>query len=659
MIDDARTGLALLIAHLTTLSAVLALLLVHVAMGRAVRERFDIRVPVRGTWRWPVDAALGAGVLASLLFVAALVGALAKWAVLAITAACALAARRELTRVMSEVAAVVITRPDAAAFGETGERAWVLPRALLVVVLLLLLAAALAPPTEWDSLMYHLRIPLWLLEQGRWAVPPDSFHVALVGLWHLATLPLLALGIQNGPAVMQVVALVLTVAATTEVARYAGAGRTGRAIAIAVLLGCPAFALVAITARVDVALVLLLVAGHLALAEAADGSRSGAGGSSVAAHARLLLLGAVLIGFALAIKPQAGAYALALVPLGWRAAAGWRRATIAAVAAGAVSAPWFLKNQLLVGAPLYPKGAPGWFEPWLAAIFDTKARPATLDASVLDALPESREAFDLLDAFLDPGALTIEGEGAFYALSPALLLLPLAAVAWRSRRAMGPVLLVGIAYALLVVVPFGRINLRYLMPAVPPLAAALAVTAEWMVSRASPAMRRIALVSVAVLAILPLSGALRQRLLDPHVVLLRHAIGIASREEVWFRHPDGTARGFAPAVANVRLRVPPGGKVLMLWEARALPLERETIADVMLSNWSFLAQSPAVADCLAGTGITHLLVGTGSVEYYVSRGADPRAFRLGEFAGFRDRCLTGHRVIGPGFDLFEVRRRSP
>jgi hypothetical protein len=141
--------------------------------------------------------------------------------------------------------------------------------------------------------------------------------------------------------------------------------------------------------------------------------------------------------------------------------------------------------------------------------------------------------------------------------------------------------------------------------------------------------------------VLPLSGALRQRFLAGDQVLLRHAIGIASAQEVWRRHPDATARGYAPVIANVQRLVPEDGHVLMLWESRALPLERTATADLMLSNWSFLAQSDAPARCLEGTGITHLLVGGGSAEYYVSRGADPRAFRIEELRAFGARCLNG------------------
>jgi 4-amino-4-deoxy-L-arabinose transferase-like glycosyltransferase len=141
------------------------------------------------------------------------------------------------------------------------------------------------------------------------------------------------------------------------------------------LLGSPAFVLVAITARVDVTLVLALVAAHLALLAAADAP---AGDAAASDDRRLLVVAAALVAVAMGIKPQAGAYAIALIPLGWRAARGWRAAIVAATVAAALSAPWYLKNLWLVGAPLYPKGAPGWFEPWLAELF-RRPRPCRRD----------------------------------------------------------------------------------------------------------------------------------------------------------------------------------------------------------------------------------------------------------------------------------------
>ena len=671
MFSDVRTGLPLLLSHAATLGGALLLLLVHVALGARLRRLLGATAARDASWRWPVDAVLGAGAIALVLLAASLVGALHPPVVLGLTAALAAISGRELAATARELGGWLIPVRPAAPTGDPlragADPLAAVPRALLTALVLLLLAGAVAPPTEWDSLMYHLRIPLWLLEQGRLATPPDSFHVALVGASHFATLPLLAAGLRSGPAVMQVIALLLTVVATVRLAREAQGTRAAGWLAAAALLGSPAFVLVAITARVDVTLVLALTAAHLALLTAAGAGRDAA--PDVARDATTtgelphdarfgeLVVAALLVAVAMGIKPQAGAYAIALIPLGWRAA-GWARpAIVAALGAALFSAPWYLKNQWLVGAPLYPKGAPGWFEPWIADLFGGRVRPPTVDASILSALPEARASFDLLAAFLDPGALTIEGEGAFYALSPLLLALPLLLVARRARAA--GIVAVALAYAALVVVPFGRINLRYLMPAVPGLAVGVAVALEGvgdlLGARISAGMRRALWVAAFVLAALPLTGALRQRFLSGHLVLLRHALGQASAQEVWRRHPDGTARDLSPVIANVQRLVPADGRVLLLWEARGLAFERDTYVDVMLSNWSWVAQSPGFADCLAGTGITHLVVGGGSVEYYVSRGADPRAFLLDRFANFRERCLGAHATIGPGVELFALR----
>jgi hypothetical protein len=635
------------LGHVLALGGAAMLVLIHVALGARLRRALGVAGPAGAAWRWPVDAALGAGTLALVLLAFGGAGLLRPVVVLGVTAVLGLLARAEVVVAVREVLAGA-AGPGATPGADPLARTGTALRALAAALIVLLLATALAPPTEWDSLMYHLRIPLWFLEQGRIAIPPDSFHVALVGGAHLATLPLLAAGLVTGPALMQVAALALTLMGTVALARAVGASRPGGWLAVAALIGCPVFALVAITARIDVMLVLTLVAAHLALLAAADEGERGA-----------LAVAALLVGAAMAIKPHAGAYAVALVPLGWRAARGMRPAVVAAAVAAVVALPWYVKNQLLTGAPLYPVGAPGWFEPWIAELFGARVRPDGIDASVLRALPDARASFDLLDAFFAPGELTIEGEGVFYALSPLLLAFPLAVFLLRARPQAAGLAAVGVVYAALVVVPFGRINLRYLMPAIPALAVSTVVALESLGARfgarASPPMRRALVALLFVIAVLPLSGMLRERVLGSDLLLLRHAVGRASAEDVWRGHPDVSTRILAPVIAGVHRLVPPDGKVLMLWEARGLPFERETLVDVMLSNWSYVAQSPAYDRCLAGTGITHVLVSNGAVSYYVRRGADRGAFMLGRLEAFRERCVAEAAVVGTRFELLRLR----
>lgn len=650
MFTDVRTGFIVIAQHLGTVLAAIVLLLIQVGLGARTRRLLAAATGGAGgeamqaaVWRWPVDAALGASLLALVLLAAGAVGGLQPVTVLVITLTLGAAAWREALTAAHELPTLVTPA-----------------RLPVIALLLLLLAAAVAPPTEWDSVMYHVRIPLWLLEQGHLAVPPDSLHVSLIGGAHFATLPLLALGLRSGPAVMQVLAFALVLAGTFALARAALASRAAAWLALVALIGTPVFVLVAVTARVDVTLVLALVAAHVALATAR--ARVALGESS----GELLAVTALLLGGAVASKPQAGAYAFALIPLAWpvlRSLPSVRPALTASALGLAVSVPWLVKNALLVGAPFAPIGAGDRLEPWLSTIFGGAVVPTGVDTSILRALSESRAAFDVLAAFFDPGSLTIEGEGAFYALSPLLLLLPVVLLTAKARaRAIGP-LSVGLIYAALVIVPFQQINLRYLMPAVPALVVALATGLEALVSERLAALQRrerAILSTILVLAALyPVVGALRHRFFAGSAVLLRHAAGQASAQEVWRRHPDGTVRGYAPVIGNLHRLVPADGKVLMLWEARGLPIERETLVDVRLSNWSFLAQSAAPAACLAGTGITHVMVGTGSVEFYVSRGARPEAFRLNDFTAFRDRCLTDYVNIGPGFGLFTLRPRTP
>jgi hypothetical protein len=645
-IIDARTGLLVALGHLLAVLLALALLVTWVALGARLRRALGAGdapaadaagTPLDAMWRWPVDATVGGGMIAMVMLALGTAGALRPLVVLGVTIGAGIAVRGEWAAAVREL--VIIGRG-----WFRGPLVELVPRSLALLLVIALLAAAAAPPTEWDSLMYHLPIPLWMLETGRIAVPPDSFHVALVAASHMATLPLLAARIMEGPALMQVLQLALLMAATIALAREAGLGKARGWLAVAIVLGCPVFVLVAMTARVDVALALGCVVANLVMFRA---YRLGA--------PREVLLASVLVGIAIAIKPHAGAYAIALAPLGWRAAGGWRVALRGVAIAALIAAPWYIKNQFLVGAPLYPQGAPGWFEPWLAEIFGSRVPPAGFDLSVTQALGQSRQAFNLLDAFFAPGRLTIEGEGAFYALSPLLLLLPLAVLAWRRQRGALVIGLVGLAYAALVIVPFGRINLRYLMPAIPALAVATVAGLDLVAARLSVDARRLAAVAVVLAALWPLGSALGSRL-GGEAILLRHAVGLMSEQETWRRHPDGTARSFLPVIENVRQLVPEDGRVLMLWEARTLPFGREMLADVVLSNWSSLAQSPALDACLAGTGITHILAGSGSLNYYLMRGAEQKAFHLDRFGAFRERCLTDYRVVGPGFEFFTVRR---
>ena len=641
ILDDATTGLPLLLAHIVAVGASLLLLAIWVGIGGTVRRLVAGPQSLDSPTRWLVDAMLGAGSLATIMFTVGALGLLTVPVVLGTTVLAGVLAWRDMTGALREAQRAIADLFSVSGAAAAGTLA-------VLIFAALLLAGAVAPPTDWDTLTYHLRIPLGFLDTGRIELPRDSFHVGHVRAAQFSTLPLLAAGILVGPSVMQVLSLGLLILGTFALATAVRLSRSGSWLAIATLLGCPIIALGAITARVDIMLMASLLAAHLVLLKA---------DAPPEIRPRLVLVAALLVGVALAIKPQAGAYALALVPIGLRAARSVRLAAGAAAVAAAVAAPWYLKNMVLVGAPLYPIGAPGWFEPWLAEIFGGRVIPPFIDRSPLSAIPSATKTFNLLDAFTSPERLTIEGEGRFYALSPVLLLLPLVALQWRSRRTAIETALLGVAYATVAIIVLrDGLNLRYLMPGLPALAVGAAAAADGVVVRlnAAAAVRRLVFGVLVVVALIPLAPALSARF-GGEMILVRHALGAASSRDVWERHPDITVAFYAPVIANVQQLVPRDARVLMFWEARALPLQREVIADVMLSNWTYLAQSPAVDRCLAGTGITHILVNFSALRYYLGRGAQAQTFRLDDLRRFLSRCSAAPIGVGPGFELFTVK----
>lgn len=643
MIDDTLTGLSLHLRHATALAAVCALLLTHASLGGWVFRRLRVSVPHSASWRWAVSASLGAGVLASLNFVLGVFGLMRPAVVLTVAGAALALTWHDASKLLSDLRDHFMRLS-----GRALEPADIGPVLILGIVFVAALGA-LAPTTDWDSLMYHLRVPTQFLEEGRIYLPRDNFHVALVGVAQMSTLPLLAAGIANGPALMQVAAIVLLFVATGGLARSVGIARTGWMATISALVGCPILLLVGITARVDVTLALMLIAAHLSLLGATESD-------ALPRDRRVLLfIAAALIGFSVGIKPQAGAYAIALVPLGWRAAAGWCWALLATALSLLVFLPWGLKNHLLVGSIAYPVGVPPWFVPWIADLYGSKVIGSQVDQAILDALGDARASFNVMDAFLNPSRLTIEGEGGLYRLSPALLLLPLAALGWRERRASG-VVLVACGYALLVVLPFGRINLRYLLPALPGLAIGVGLGVERLLATQRSAPRRLLLAFTCTVAMLPLWPAVHSRFISS-TVLVRHAAGRASAAEVWMQHPDFAVSQLAVAVRAVSAQVPESGLVLMLFEPRGFAFDRRVLQDVLLSNWSYVSQSPAAGSCLAGSGITHVLVNTGAISYYVNRGVEPQYLRLQELQRFAQRCLGERVFMASGMELWTLLAR--
>ncbi len=628
---DEYTGVLLAVDHLFSVASVVALFaLAAAAGGRLVRAAgVPLDEPLEALLFW---TATGIGALAiAILCLGLLVGVQAP--VLAgVLAGAALLGRREL----GELPALVKN-----ALSSLRARADRFSLGAFSLIAVFLILRALAPPADWDGLMYHLRVPAQFLERGAVYLPDDNAHVAFVGLPHMLYLPLLAVGSPAGPALVSALCTIgIALTGFALAARFLDARTAG--FNLAVLWGSTILLLVAVTPRTDTILAFYLLLVQYAVIRAA---RSG--------DPRFLYLGAVLGGMAIGVKYNALLYLLALAPFGlWSLRKGVQRpaATLAIVAGLGLAAafPWLLKNALLLQDPLYPFLGGRRLEPWLARLYGGPSISPVLDPAVFELVWQSQARFNLVDLFAAPGRITMEAEGKFYHPNFLLLLLPLWLVFWKNEVLLwlaGPAL----CYVALGVSLQPTTSLRYLIPAVAPLTLVALHSYASSTSRLLPAKAVQALLAATALFVLKDTGSEMLRQLNQGRYL-QYLVGSVSRKD-FLRASTG---GYVDVVSFVNERLAAQSRVLMLFEARGYYFRVPLLQDNVIMNWPLLSGKATAPDCLRSAGITHVLVNASALQYYARRGVDLGPLRLSQLNTFTRACLTPIYSSG-GVTLFRVR----
>lgn len=219
------------------------------------------------------------------------------------------------------------------------ERVWAI---VLVLVLALTLLATLAPPSAMDATVYHLRVPSEFLRTGTWTrlEEPQSFQPLNVEMLFAQGLAL------NGGVLAALVHWALGVAAIAVASCWARR-LSGRAIWGAAVFGLTAlFVWESSSAFIDLGLALFSSLAFFWVTDPDADTRTTclaavyaglAGGSKFTGLLVVALVGAA--GFA-RCWPDRGRAARRLVLIG---------------ALGAVvAAPWYVRNALLTGNPIYP-----------------------------------------------------------------------------------------------------------------------------------------------------------------------------------------------------------------------------------------------------------------------------------------------------------------
>ncbi len=241
----------------------------------------------------------------------------------------------------------------------TGALPWL---GALPVVLLL----AAYPPAAFDDTMYHLPLAESLVAHGGPIFEPHLRFPVFPLFQEILMAVLLALGGGETSVHLLSTAQLLLLAAVVTLWARRHAGAQSAALATALLLGCPLLVWLGSTAYVDLALALFVAGAFWAL----DLARTNRGGRHEASLAGWLALAGGLAGAAAAVKYH-GLFFLGMVVLlgAWSAWRERRPAAAAALAAAALltACPWYLRNALATGNPVFPfLGAVFGNSPWSA-----------------------------------------------------------------------------------------------------------------------------------------------------------------------------------------------------------------------------------------------------------------------------------------------------
>ena len=479
------------------------------------------------------------------------------------------------------------------------------------LIVLCLLTKALTPPKAWDSLVYHLTLPLRTIEAGGLPGNSEAAHFYFPSL--VEQLFTIALMVRDDSAARLAHLLFAGIGAAAVfcfLRRYCPYRRNAAWVGLAILASATSLLSLATQAYVEWG---LLTFGFLAFWALQEGLQRG--------DRRWLILSGCCAGLAMAVKYNA---VFIVVPLGalllwqvfqaWRAAQEgpfptWKDGAWWALAAAAVASPWYLKNLALTGNPVYPLVFGGWnWDAWKTAWI---TRPGsgliTEPIRVLSAPWEltvlGTEGTAFYDATIGP---------LFLALLPLLVLLPRSAWAGRAAVVFGGAYLgwlFGAAQSELLA------QGRLLLPALPFLAIMLASALQSASRFSLPYLRLQFFVYAAVTLVVGLTtvSVALSWAGDPPLPFL---LGAETREAFQERHLGDHYR----AMSFINNQLPGDAKVLFLWEPRSYLCQRTCQPDTLLFNWRHMLYAhgapEAIWNTLKSEGITHVLAYGGGFRYY-------------------------------------------
>lgn len=506
----------------------------------------------------------------------------------------------------------VILRNQLLGLGQAVIELWTsfsLPRLFaiyLAVSLFVSLLAALTPSTSFDALLYHLEGPKLYLEEHR-IFAFDSFPLYFPSLVEM--LFLLAMGLK-GEIAAQVIhflyGLFLAFALYLFSRRHLSKGNAWWSVAL--VWSMPLVPLIMGWAYVDLALALYEFLALWALTRWMESQDT-----------RFLILAGANAGWAMGVKYTAFVAPLALGliliyhgrrHLGSSLPTIGRALGTLAFVVGLVAAPWYLRNLLLVGNPVYPFVFEGKFwDEWLAGWYEQPGSGLGLDTVGLLALPLTTTLGIRDTSFYDGriGPLWL----AFIPILIGVRFLPFWGEDGNKKRIANYLLFVFLVHFVFWTLGVMRtqslFQSRLLLPALVFLSPALAYSVE-LVGRVATRSFSLQRFLTAVVALVLSLGLLTQTMEflahDP----LPYLLGWDSKEG--YLEVNLGDHYFAITAINEQLSE--SAAVQFLWEPRTFYCTQDCRPDPVLATFKHLAylhgSAPAIVQSLKTQGITHILV---------------------------------------------------
>jgi hypothetical protein len=626
----------------------LALLSVATAIGSRLTRRLAYHTLLE---RLTFSAGLGLGAFSLLTLGLALAGLLHRWIFWVLLVGGGLLLWREFRHLGRALRKVTWPRPRGA---------WQVFLSLFITATLLLaLAVALLPPTEWDSLTYHLVGPDRYLQAHRLTFDFDNYYLFFPSFTEMLFTAGMAL---KGDIVSHLIHfgyLLLTLGTLGAFAARHWKRRHGL-VAAALFVSIPTAVQIATWSYVDLALTFYNFAALFALLNWLTPATSGAAEEEQAQSPSVgwLVLAGLFCGASLSIK-----YTGVVLPLTLGAVLLWallrRRLTVRRFLVGAlgifglalaVAAPWYIKNALLTGNPLYPLiwGGRGWNQ-------------ISTRWSVVPGQESS-----ILDVLVVPWTLTVlgkQGTVAFDATySPLFLtLLPLLLIVPRRALGLAELLLaVAVGYAFWIVsglAPYNTFILqgRQVLPIFAPLSLLCAFSLDglriW--DRRSFSLARVLKMLVGLTLAF---GLLGQMLLTVGLNPWPYLAGHQSREDYQDHYIPYHQH---QTITYLNDNLDSAARVFFVWEPRSYGIQVPHEADLLFDNFAQrLAQYGSPEGVYAGLqaeGFTHLLVNHFVYPWIVTDFAITSQERAA-WEEFQARYLTADTLVHAEEDTLRLYR---